>query len=55
MKTSWTYQDAKNRFSELVDAALRDDPQIVTRNGKPLVVVVAADEWTKNETTNDHE
>lgn len=38
----WTLQDAKNRFSAVVDAALSGTPQQVTRRGKPAVVVVSA-------------
>ena len=30
----WQLQDAKNRFSEIVNKALRDGPQVVTRRGK---------------------
>jgi len=45
MGTSWALQDAKNRFDELVDSSLRDGPQIVTRRGTPVVVVMAADNW----------
>ena len=41
---SWRLQDAKNRFSEVVEAARRK-PQIVTKHGKPAVVVVAVDEY----------
>ena len=40
-----TLQDAKNRFSAVVEAALAGRPQEVTRRGKPAVVVVAADEY----------
>ena len=36
----WALQDAKNRFSALVDAALRGEPQTVTRRGAPAVVVL---------------
>lgn len=39
---SWALADAKNRFSELCDKALRDGPQTVSRRGKEEVVVVAA-------------
>jgi antitoxin Phd len=39
---TWSVQDAKNRFSEVVEAA-RNEPQLVTKHGKPAVVVVAAD------------
>jgi antitoxin Phd len=36
---SWSVQDAKNRFSEVVEAARRK-PRTVTEHGKPAVVVV---------------
>jgi prevent-host-death family protein len=35
-------QEAKNRFSELIDLALSEGPQIVTRHGKPVVKIVPA-------------
>ena len=41
----WTVQDAKNKFSAVVDAALAGTPQEVTRRGKPAVVILAADEY----------
>ncbi len=37
----WALQDAKNRFSEVVDAALRGQPQIVTRRGVETAVILA--------------
>ena len=42
----WSVQDAKNRFSEVVDAA-RSKPQTVTKHGKRAVVVVAAEEYDR--------
>ena len=45
--TDWPSQDAKNRFSALVDAALAGAPQRVTRRGSPAVVVLAADEYER--------
>jgi prevent-host-death family protein len=39
---SWSVQDAKNRFSEVVEAA-RSVPQMVTKHGKPAVVVDAVE------------
>ncbi len=44
---SWQVQDAKQRFSELVQRALDEGPQLVTRHGKDAVVVVAADEYRR--------
>ena len=43
---SWSVQDAKNRFSELVEAARRV-PQTVTKHGKPAVVVVNVVEYER--------
>ncbi len=45
MRRTWQLQEAKNRFSELVNRALHDGPQAVTRHGKEVVVVVSADEF----------
>jgi len=45
-KRSWSVQDAKNRFSEVVEAA-RHTPQTVTKHGKPAVVVVDVMEYER--------
>jgi prevent-host-death family protein len=42
----WSVQDAKNRFSEVVEAARRQ-PQTVTKHGKPAVIVLAAEEYER--------
>jgi prevent-host-death family protein len=42
---TWQIKDARANFSTLVDKAISDGPQIVTRNGKKTVVVVSAEEW----------
>ena len=44
---AWPLQDAKARFSAVVDAAMGGVPQRVTRRGKPAVVVVAADDFDR--------
>lgn len=43
----WTLQDAKNRFSAVVDAALAGQPQEVSRRGKPAVVVLSSAEYAR--------
>ena len=43
---SWSVQDAKNRFSEVVEAAKRA-PQTVTKHGKPAVVVMEVAEYER--------
>lgn len=42
---NWQLQTAKNKFSQLVQEAQRGDPQIVTRNGKPVVYVIDYDRY----------
>ena len=44
---AWPLQDAKNRFSAVVNAAMAGIPQQVTRRGKPAVVVLAAEEYER--------
>jgi antitoxin Phd len=46
VRRNWSVQDAKNRFSEVVEAARRE-PQTVTKHGKPAVVVLAAEEYER--------
>lgn len=41
----WTVQDAKNKFSAVVDAALAGTPQEVSRRGKPAVVILSAEDY----------
>ena len=43
----WQLQDAKARFSEFLDTALREGPQIVTRRGVETAVLVPLDEWQR--------
>lgn len=44
---TWQLQEAKARFSELVNAALKRGPQVISRRGIPTAVLVPIDEWTK--------
>ncbi len=41
MSAVWQVQQAKNHFSELIERAVNEGPQTVTRHGKPVVRVVA--------------
>jgi antitoxin Phd len=43
----WQVQDAKARFSEFLDASLRDGPQVVTRRGVETAVLVPIEEWRR--------
>lgn len=45
--SSWQVQDAKARFSELLDSALKKGPQIVTKRGVDAAVLVPIEEWRR--------
>lgn len=47
MHSQWTLQGAKNKFSEVVNAACAGQPQVVTKRGKPSVVVLSMSEYEK--------
>ncbi len=46
---TWQVQDAKARFSELLEASQREGPQLVTRRGVPAAVLVPAETWAQME------
>ena len=47
MRSVWPLQDAKNKFSAIVEGALKHGPQMVTRHGKETVVILAASQYSK--------
>lgn len=47
MKHVWQLQEAKNRFSEVVEEALSKGPQVVTRRGVEAVIVLSYTEYRK--------
>ena len=47
LNMAWQLQEAKNRLSEVVNLALKEGPQTITRHGKPAVVVVAAGQYDR--------
>ena len=38
---TWALQDAKNRFSAVAETAAKGQPQVVTRHGRPIVVIIS--------------
>ena len=44
---NWQLQEAKQRFSEIVRQARDDGPQVVTRHGEEVAVVVSIDEYRR--------
>jgi len=54
IENHWQLQDAKNKFSNLVETVQKKGPQIVTKHGKEAVVVISISEYkrlTKPKTT----
>ena len=43
----WQLQDAKARFSELVQKAIEEGPQTVTRHGKEMIVVLSVKDYAR--------
>ena len=44
---AWPVQDAKARFSALLDACVSEGPQVVTRRGAEAAVLVPMAEWKR--------
>lgn len=44
---TWQLQEAKNRFSELVERTLSEGPQLVTRRGQDAVVVLSVRDFQR--------
>jgi prevent-host-death family protein len=45
MAKIWQLQEAKNKFSQVVNEALAEGPQVVTRRGEEVVVVISKEEY----------
>jgi antitoxin Phd len=43
--TRWPVQDAKTRFSELMERAQSEGPQVITRHGKERAVLLSAEDY----------
>ena len=44
---TWQLQEAKSRFSEVVDLSLNQGPQMVTKRGQDAVVILSASEYRR--------
>jgi prevent-host-death family protein len=47
MSQTWQLQEAKNRFSEVVDEAIERGPQMITRRGVETAVVLSVADYRK--------
>lgn len=44
---TWSVQDAKARFSEFLDACISEGPQMVTKRGLEVAILVPTDVWQR--------
>ena len=44
---NWNIAEAKAKFSTLVDRAHSQGPQMITRRGQGMAVLVSAEEWQR--------
>ena len=47
MKRTWQLQEAKNKLSKVVDDAISQGPQVITRHGVEVVIVIAYEQFRK--------
>ncbi len=47
MARVWQLQEAKNKFSQVVEEALSDGPQLITKRGVEAVIVLSYAEYRK--------
>ncbi len=47
MKSLWQLQEAKNKFSEVVNHAQTEGPQEISRHGEKAAVVISFEEFKK--------
>ena len=47
MARTWQLKEAKNRFTEVVEEALKDGPQVIARHGVETVVVLSFADYQK--------
>lgn len=52
---TWALAKAKDNFSKVVDRALREGPQYVTRHGKDCVVIVSCKDFDRLDAGNGGE
>jgi prevent-host-death family protein len=47
MARVWELQEAENKFREVMEEAVKHSPQIITKDGIKIVVVLSYDEYHK--------
>lgn len=44
-RQQWPVQEAKAKFSEMLEASVHDGPQLITKRGVHTAVLVSAEQW----------
>lgn len=44
---TWQLQEAKNRLSEVINRALTEGPQVITRRGEEVAVILSKQEYAR--------
>lgn len=44
---TWQLQEAKSKFSQVINLAIEESPQLITRSGKPVAYIVSAETYEK--------
>jgi len=47
MMRMWQLQEAKNKFSEVVDEAIKSGPQLITKRGVEAVILLSYTEYRR--------
>lgn len=47
MKNIWSLQDAKNKFSQVVEEAQKEGPQVVTKRGIETIIILSIEDYKK--------
>lgn len=42
---NWQLQEAKNKLSQVIDDAIAAGPQVITRHGREVAIVLSMDEY----------
>ena len=51
MVQRWPLSEAKNKFSEVINKALAQGPQVITRRGEEVVVILSREEYKRLQKT----
>ena len=49
MKNTWQLQEAKSGFCAVAERAARGRPQLVTKHGRPFVMISSLEDWRSAE------